>query len=65
MIELSRLYIYEGSRRMNLALEMLQKVVDRGEPVTASQAQFLIGEYYYRELVQKRDYLGALRVSRG
>jgi TolA-binding protein len=49
MIELSRLYIYEGSRRMDLALEMLQKVVDRGEPVTASQAQFLIGEYYYRQ----------------
>jgi TolA-binding protein len=49
MIELSRLYIYEGSRRMDLALEMLQKVVDRGEPVSASQAQFLIGEYYYRK----------------
>jgi TolA-binding protein len=49
MIELSRLYIYEGSRRMDLALEMLQEVVDRGEPVTASQAQFLIGEYYYRK----------------
>jgi len=49
MIELSRLYIYEGSRRMDLALEMLQKVVGRGEPVTASQAQFLIGEYYYRK----------------
>ena len=49
MIELSRLYIYEGSRRMDLALEMLQKVVDRGEPVTAAQAQFLIGEYYYRK----------------
>ena len=49
MIELSRLYIYEGSRRMDLALEMLQKVVARGEPVTASQAQFLIGEYYYRK----------------
>jgi TolA-binding protein len=49
MIELSRLYIYEGSRRMDLAPEMLQKVVDRGEPVTASQAQFLIGEYYYRK----------------
>jgi len=49
MIELSRLYIYEGSRRMDLALEMLQKVVERGEPVTAAQAQFLIGEYYYRK----------------
>jgi tetratricopeptide (TPR) repeat protein len=49
MIELSRLYIYEGSRRMDLALEMLQKVVDRGERVSASQAQFLIGEYYYRK----------------
>ena len=62
MIELSRLYIYEGSRRMDLALEMLQKVVDRGEPVTASQAQFLIGEYYYRksEPVQAaREFLKA------
>jgi len=62
MIELSRLYIYEGSRRMDLALEMLQKVVDRGEAVTASQAQFLIGEYYYRrsEPVQAaREFLKA------
>jgi TolA-binding protein len=62
MIELSRLYIYEGSRRMDLALEMLQKVVDRGEPLTASQAQFLIGEYYYRksEPVQAaREFLKA------
>jgi TolA-binding protein len=62
MIELSRLYIYEGSRRMGLALEMLQKVVDRGEPVTAAQAQFLIGEYYYRksEPVQAaREFLQA------
>jgi len=62
MIELSRLYIYEGSRRMDLALEMLQKVVDQGEPVTASQAQFLIGEYYYRksEPVQAaREFLKA------
>ena len=62
MIELARLYIYEGSRRMDMALEMLQKVVDRGEPVTASQAQFLIGEYYYRrsEPVQAaREFLKA------
>ncbi|MBN2552915.1 MAG: tetratricopeptide repeat protein [Spirochaetales bacterium] len=62
MIELARLYIYEGSRRMELAPEMLQKVVDQGEPVTASQAQFLIGEYYYRrsEPVQAaREFLEA------
>jgi TolA-binding protein len=47
---------------MDLALEMLQKVVERGEPVTASQAQFLIGEYYYRksEPVQAaREFLKA------
>jgi TolA-binding protein len=49
MIELARLYIYEGSRRMELAFQMLQKVVDKGETVTAAQAQFLIGEYYYRK----------------
>ncbi|UCF99479.1 MAG: tetratricopeptide repeat protein [Spirochaetaceae bacterium] len=62
MIELSRLYIYEGSRRMDLALEMLLKVVDQGEPVTASQAQFLIGEYYYRKsnpLQAAREFLKA------
>jgi len=49
MIELSRLYVYEGSKNMELAFEMLQDVVEKGEPVSASQAQFLIGEYYYRK----------------
>jgi TolA-binding protein len=55
MIELARLYIYEGSGRMELAYEMLRSVVDKGEPQTAAQAQFLIGEYRYR----KSDPVGA------
>jgi TolA-binding protein len=49
MVELSRLYIFEDSGRLDLALQMLQAVVAKAEPVTASQAQYLIGEYYYRK----------------
>jgi TolA-binding protein len=49
MIELAQLYIYEGQNRLELALPMLQAVVDRQDPATAGRAQYLIGEYYYRK----------------
>ncbi|MBN1838339.1 MAG: tetratricopeptide repeat protein, partial [Spirochaetales bacterium] len=49
MIELSRMYIYEGSGRIDLAYQMLTAVVEKQEPETAAQAQYLIGEYHYRK----------------
>ena len=49
MIELSQLYIFEGSSRLELAPPMLQAVVDKQEPATAARAQFLLGEYHYRK----------------
>ena len=49
MIELSRLYIYEGSSRIDLAYQMLGSVIEKEDRATASQAQFLIGEYFYRK----------------
>jgi len=49
MIELSRMYIYEGSGRIDLAYQMLESVVEKQEPETAAQAQYLIGEYHYRK----------------
>ncbi len=50
MIELARMYLYESGSRMDFAYQMLSKVVDRKEdPKTAAQAQYLIGEYFYRK----------------
>lgn len=49
MIELARLYIFEGSGRLDLALQMLQAVVAKADPATAPAAQYLIGEYFYRK----------------
>jgi TolA-binding protein len=49
MIELSRLYIYEGSKRIDLAYEMLLAVIEKQDPETAARAQFLAGEYFYRK----------------
>jgi TolA-binding protein len=49
LIELAKLYIYEGQNRLELALPMLQAVVDRQDQATAGRAQYLIGEYYFRK----------------
>jgi TolA-binding protein len=49
IIELSRMYIYESSGRIDLAYQMLQSVVEKQDKTTAAQAQFLIGEYYFRK----------------
>ncbi len=50
MIELARMYIYESGSRMDFAYQMLTKVVEKkDDPKTAAQAQFLLGEYYYRK----------------
>lgn len=48
MIELARLYIYEGGSRTDFAFQMLEKVVLKEDRENAATAQFLIGEFYYR-----------------
>jgi TolA-binding protein len=54
MIELSRLYIYEGSKRIDLAYEMLIDVIDKQDPGTAAPARYLLGEYFFRKSDLKR-----------
>jgi len=54
MIELSRLYIYEGSRRIDLAYEMLIDVIDKQDPGTTAPARYLLGEYFFRKSDLKR-----------
>ncbi len=49
MIELSRLYIFEGSTRIDLAFQMLSKIIEKDDVNTGARAQYLIGEYYYRK----------------
>jgi TolA-binding protein len=49
MIELSRLYIYEGSNRIDLAHEMLLSVIEKKDSETIAPAQYLLGEYFYRK----------------
>jgi TolA-binding protein len=48
MIELARMYIYEGTR-LELAQEMLLSILKKDDTVTAGQAQYMIGEFYYRK----------------
>ncbi|MFP4362594.1 MAG: tetratricopeptide repeat protein [Spirochaetia bacterium] len=51
MIELARLYIFESGNQQDLALSMLEDIISYQEedPDAAARAQFLIGEYYYRQ----------------
>jgi tetratricopeptide (TPR) repeat protein len=49
MLELAQLYIYEGSSRLELAPPMLDAVTAKQEPASVAQAQYLLGEYYYRK----------------
>jgi len=66
MIELSRLYIYEGGSRSELALPMLSQVAGKEDPAAASQAQYLIGEYYYRKsdpLLAASEFLKAATLN--
>jgi len=48
MIELARLYIYEGGNRTDFAFQMLERVIEKEDKESAATAQFLIGEFYYR-----------------
>jgi tetratricopeptide (TPR) repeat protein len=66
MIELARIYIYEGGKRMDLAQEMLQSVLEKNDLVTAAQAQYLIGEYYYRKsepIQAAREFLKVVSIN--
>lgn len=51
LVELARIYIYEGAGKQDLAVSMLNDVINHEEedPESAAQAQYLIGEYHYRE----------------
>lgn len=49
MNELSRLYIFEMEDKREQAFQMLNQVLNQGNPQTAAEAQLLLGEYYYRE----------------
>jgi len=50
MVELSRFYIFEDEDKIERAFQMLSQVVEyKQDPVTAAQAQFLLGEYYEKK----------------
>ena len=57
MIELARIYIFEDPEtasgqpqpgRTERAFQMLSQVVEEEDPLTGGEAQFLLGEYYWR-----------------
>ncbi|MCK5093774.1 MAG: hypothetical protein KAR18_03545, partial [Spirochaetes bacterium] len=48
MIDLSRIYIFEMEGKLERAFQMLSQVLDRDDKVTGAEAQFLLGEYYFR-----------------
>jgi TolA-binding protein len=54
MIDLSRIYI-EENKKLERAFQMLSQVVLQKDPATEAEAQFLLGEYYYK----KSDYVRA------
>jgi tetratricopeptide (TPR) repeat protein len=52
MIELARLYIYEEEEeeeKLERAYQILNQVMQKNEPNTATEAGILLGEYYYRQ----------------
>jgi len=50
MLKLAKMYIYEDEK-IDLALSMLRDVIKKKDqaPKTAAQAQYTMGEYYYRQ----------------
>ncbi len=48
MLELARLYIYDGNRKEDLALSMLENVIAKlsEDPEAAARARYLKGEYF-------------------
>jgi TolA-binding protein len=48
MIDLARIYLPGDSSRLERAFQMLSQVSEQEDPVTGGEAQFLLGEYYWR-----------------
>ncbi|MFW6138171.1 MAG: tetratricopeptide repeat protein [Spirochaetota bacterium] len=55
MIELAGLCIFEKEGKLERAYQLINQVLQKDDPATRSQAQFLLGEYYNR----KGDFLKA------
>jgi len=49
MIALSRLYIFGDGGKLDAAYQMLGEVIVDSDAETASEAQYLLGEYYFRK----------------
>jgi len=49
MIELSRIYIFEEKDKLERAFQLLNQVIQKDDIETSSEAQFLLGEYYFRK----------------
>jgi len=48
-IDLARMYIYSGEKKVDQGYQMLQEVATQGSGAIAAQAQYLEGEYFYRK----------------
>ncbi len=48
MLELSRIYIFENEKKLERAFQMLGQVMLEDDPATNAEAQFLLGEYYFK-----------------
>jgi TolA-binding protein len=49
MVEYARLILFESEPRLELAYELLSEVIATDDRERAAEAQFLLGEYYYRK----------------
>ena len=51
MIDLARIYIYKSGAKQDQAVPLLLDVIakKKDDPANAAQAQYLLGEYYYRK----------------
>jgi len=51
MLELARFYLYNQSDKMNQALTLLERVVEKKEvdPERAARANYYLGEYYFKQ----------------
>lgn len=50
MVELARIYIYKSGSKQDQAVPLLKQVIAKKseDPSNAAQAEYLLGEYYYR-----------------
>lgn len=51
MVDLARIYIYKSGAKQDQAVPLLLNVIakKKDDPANAAQAQYLLGEYYYRK----------------